>query len=130
MGRIEALGVGLRVEPCPPLPAGLGGSVGRTVAVPATALRPEELLVQLPGGGERSLTISASMAAGERYEFDLIAAGRALEAIECSGFFPPAVIADDETIDALAEGTGPLPLPSTPRLQSGNPKEGDNLVHL
>ena len=86
--------------------------------------------MQLLGSREPSLPISSGMAAGQRYEFDLIAAGRAPEAIERSGFLPSAVIADDEAIDAHAEGTCSLPLPGPPRLQTWNPKEGDNLIHL
>ena len=131
MGGIEGLGVGLRIEPCPPLPVGLGGTVRRTVTVrrPRPSRR-EEALVQLLGGGERSLPVFAAMAARERYEFDLVAAGRALEAIERSGFLPAAVIADDEAIDALAERTWRLSTAGRSLgLQTGDPEKRDNLIH-
>src|SRR5208337_3302502 len=65
MGGVEALGVGFRIEPCPSLLAGLGGTVRRTVGVPATSLRAEELLVQFLCGVVGSLSILAGMAARE-----------------------------------------------------------------
>src|SRR5271165_1235066 len=125
---IEALRVGFWIEPCPPLLAGLGGTVRRTV-IRAASLRPQEFLVQFFCGLEGSLPIFAGVSPRERHKFDLIAAGGALEAIERARLLPPAVITDDEAVDALAKGTRPFPLPRAPRLQSGDAKKVDDLIH-
>src|SRR5208282_3004104 len=97
--------------------------------VAAAFLRPEELFVQFLGGVEGSLSILAGVSPRKRHKLDLIAAGGALEAIERARLFPSAVIADDEAVDALAEGTRPLPLPRAPRPQSGNAQICDDLIH-
>ncbi len=130
MGGIEALGVGFWVKACPSLLVGLGGTVRRTVVVPAAFLRPEEFFVQFLRRVEGSLSILAGVSPRKRYEFDLIAAGGTLEAIERAGLFSSAVIADDKAVDALAEGTRPPPLPGAPRLQSGDAQIRDDLIHV
>ena len=85
--------------------------------------------MQLLGCREGSLPVFPAMAARERDELDLVAAGGAFEAIERAGFLPAAVIADDETIEALAERARPFPLPRSLGLQTRDAEKPDNLVH-
>jgi hypothetical protein len=85
--------------------------------------------VQLLGCREGSLPVFPAVAAREGNKFDLVAAGGAFEAIERARFLAAAVIADDETIEALAEGARPFPLPRSFGLQTRDAKKPDNLIH-
>src|SRR5260370_39940244 len=102
MGGIERLGGGLGIEPLPPLSLGLGGTVTLTVTVTVTVTVPSLLapaaahrqksLMQFLGGGIGPFWIFARIAARERNQFDLVAAGRAFEAIESAGLVAPAIV--------------------------------------